>query len=506
MPRSEVAQRASDISNASVSGGAAGVDQAEPWYPPASLDAIHPFHATPPNGAAKRRLLLVFFYYAPSAEVGALRWLALTRFGAERGWAVDVVTLHPTFMGTLDRERLARLPPGVRVFGFSGDNPGWYKALLRAWRQTTAGAGGRGATSGMGGHLDGNDLMAPMSGADAPAWRRAFRSHLHFLLADVFARRAAALGSALARSTRYDMVVSSGPPHAAHDAARRIALRAGLPFVMDMRDPWSDESAMPDELRSNAWRRWARVRERRCVSAAELVVVTSKAHEVLERAKYASLDGRITTVMNGADPEPLPASRDRTRFVIAFAGMIYLGRNPRALFRAAALAAREVGASPEEFSVEFMGDDACEGTPLTAMAADEGLGPYFRSHGFRPRREALEFLASASMLVSLSARTAMAIPAKLFEYTRFDAWILALAEPGSATDLLLRETDAHVLAQDDVEGITKVIKERYTQFRAGVRPRAINADGRFDRGAQAKLLFDALDGVASRGLSAGGAG
>jgi glycosyltransferase involved in cell wall biosynthesis len=232
-----------------------------------------------------------------------------------------------------------------------------------------------------------------------------------------------------------------------------------------------------------------------------LLVVTSKAHEALERTKYPSLDGRITTIMNGADSDPLPTSPERTRFVIAFAGMIYLGRNPRSLFRAAANAAREVGASPAEFSVEFMGDDSCDGVPLTTIAAEEGLQPYFRSYGFRPRREALELLARASMLVSLPLRTAMTLPAKLFEYTRCDAWVLALADQGSATDLLLRGTDADVVAPEDVDGITRVILTRYHQFRAGVSPRAINADGRFDRRAQARLLFDALDELASQGGS-----
>ena len=89
--------------------------------------SLTPFFATAPNPDATRRLLLVFFYFAPSAEVVALRWLSLTKFGADLGWAFDVVTLHPDFMGTLDRGRLAQLPRGVRLFGFSGQKPTWYR-------------------------------------------------------------------------------------------------------------------------------------------------------------------------------------------------------------------------------------------------------------------------------------------------------------------------------------------------------------------------------------------
>ena len=459
------------------------------------LGPFGPFFETAPNPSATRRMLLMFFYFAPSAEVGALRWLSLTRFGAERGWAVDVVTLHPKYMGTLDPSRLAQLPPGMRLFGFSGEEPMWYRGLVGAWRRVSGGNAHRSGGSGMGGHLDGSDLTMGLVPADAPAWRRTFRTRMHLSLADVLAHRAAEVGVALAHKHRYDALVSSGPPHAAHIAARSIAAETGVPFVMDMRDPWSDEIAMPEELRSNTWRRSVRAQEDRCVSAAQLVVVTSKAHEDLQVHKYPALTGRVHTVMNGADTDPLPPARVANRFVVAFAGMIYLGRNPRALFRAAARVARETGATPEEFGVEFMGDDACEGVPLTTIARDEGLTDHFRSHGFRPRREALEFLAGAAMLVSLPLRTVMTLPAKLFEYTRFDAWLLVLAEPGSATADLLRGTDADVVEPDDDAAIARVIRRRYDEFRAGVRPNALNRDGRFDRARQSARMFGLLDGV-----------
>jgi glycosyltransferase involved in cell wall biosynthesis len=318
---------------------------------------------------------------------------------------------------------------------------------------------------------------------------------MHFMLADGLTRRAASLGSALARVNSYDVVVSSGPPHAAHDAARMIAAEARLPFVMDMRDPWSDSTAMPEELGSGSWERTARAHEQRCVSAARLVIVTSKAHEDLQLRKYPALRGRVDTVMNGADSDPLPTPHVGRRFLVAFAGMIYLGRNPRALFRAAARVVRETGATPEEFGVEFMGDDSCEGVPLAVIAREEGLMDHFRAHGFRPRDEALEFLAGAAALVSLPLRTTMTLPAKLFEYTRFNAWLLVLAESRSATAELLRGTDADVVEPDDEEAMVRVLLRRFEEFRVGLRPVALNRDGRFDRAKQSAKLFDRLDEV-----------
>lgn len=481
------------------SGARKAADGSNPsWAVSPALGAEAPFFETAPNPQVKRRMLLVFFYFAPSAEVGALRWISLARFGADRGWAVDVVALQPRYMGPIDATRLAQLPPGTRLFGFSGEDPLWYRGLVGAWRRLNGPPNHAASGAGLGGHLDGHDLTGTWpASADAPAWRRALRSRMHFTLGDGLAERAVQLGKELARATRYDVIVSSGPPHAAHDAAREIAAATGVPFVMDMRDPWSDDTAMPEELRSDAWQRAARLREDRCIAAAERVVVTSKAHEDLQVRKYPFLRNRVTTVMNGADTDPLPPTRLGRRFLVAFAGMIYLGRNPRALFRAAARVVRETGAAPDEFAVEFMGDDACNGVPLSTISAEEGLVQHFKAHGFRPRSEALEFLSRAAVLVSLPLRTTMTLPAKLFEYMRFDAWLLALAENGSATAELLSGTGADIVEPDDEAAIARVLRTRFDEFRAGRRPVALNRDGRFNRSVQAAHMFDLLDQVAS---------
>jgi len=102
------------------------------------------------------------------------------------------------------------------------------------------------------------------------------------------------------------------------------------------------------------------------------------------------------------------------------------------------------------------------------------------------------------MLSSLPLRTRMTLPAKLFEYTRFDAWLLVLAERGSATDELLRGTGADVVDPDDEAGMARVLRARFDEFRAGERPVALNRDGRFDRAKQSAHLFDMLDDVAKR--------
>jgi len=135
--------------------------------------------------------------------------------------------------------------------------------------------------------------------------------------------------------------------------------------------------------------------------------------------------------------------------------------------------------------------------PLATIASEEGLVGHFRSHGFRPRREALDFLSEAAVLVSLPLRTTMTVPAKLFEYMRFDAWLLALAERGSATEALLRGTGADVVEPSNEARVAEVLRVRFDEFRAGRRPVALNRDGRFDRATQSARMFSLLEEIAA---------
>jgi hypothetical protein len=78
---------------------------------------------------------------------------------------------------------------------------------------------------------------------------------------------------------------------------------------------------------------------------------------------------------------------------------------------------------------------------------------------------------------------------------RYDAWLLALAERDSATELLLRETEADVVSPDDVEGLIEVLRTRYVDHRAGRRPEPIAREVRFGRSAQTERLFDAVEQI-----------
>lgn len=179
--------------------------------------------------------------------------------------------------------------------------------------------------------------------------------------------------------------------------------------------------------------------------------------------------------------------------MVAYAGSIYLDRDPRNLFRAASSFVEARHLSPADFGIELMGSaEKYNGVSIEELASQEGLDGFVRVWPRGSRTAAMEFLAGAAMLLSLPQDSVMAIPSKVFEYMSFDAWLLALADEESATARLLADSGADVVAPDDVDGIAAVLGRRFDEYRSEGPPRQPALVPTASRAAQAGELFSAL--------------
>jgi glycosyltransferase involved in cell wall biosynthesis len=458
-----------------------------PFYGPVRVDPRAP------------RLLLLSYHFPPGTAAGALRWQKLARFAAERGWQLDVVTAAPEALKERDDRRLGDLPEGIRVFGVERPRTladradAWLSAVRRRPRAAAAPAAPapvRPAARG----LTRDDMRWTPWGRPL---HRTYTAWLEWSRDAAWARHVAPLARALGADGGAAAVISCGPPHMVHEAAWRAARALGRPAVMDLRDPWSLPRRVPEPLASPLWFALAARHEARAVRHSRLVVANTDALAAAMRARYPGAN--VMTVMNGFDDDAVPAVERPARFTIRYAGAVYIDRDPRPLFDGVAEAVRRLGLTPDEIGVEMIGAGAAyEGVSLPAIAAAAGIGDFFRAGARVPRAEALAFLAGASMLVSLPQDSRYAIPSKVFEYMQFDAWLLALAEPGTPTFALLDGTPATVVAPDDVAGIAEAVAQRYRAFRGGERPvRLSQMLPHLSRQAQAATLFDALDRIVS---------
>lgn len=454
-----------------------------------------------------RRLLVISYHFPPDRAVGARRWEKFSHFATERGWGMDVFMRGDIAASDIEHARRA-LPDGVRVFAVPAPALRIERVENAVWRavkrRSAPVATGPSAGIAPGGTRPARPTSVPRSdlrwALHTPrGWMRAYWAALDFA-------RISAWGDAVmdAVASVFDprvhrAVVTSGPPFMSHDVGRRLSLRYGIPFIMDMRDPWSHVERLPEGIATPAWTRLAARYERKAVQRAALIVANTEVARRQMAGKYPLRSRDIITVTNGGDDDELPPAVRQDRFVIGHAGTVYLDRDPRALFEAAARVIREHSLTPDDFTLEFIGElEAVGGFPIEDVARAEGIEAYVRTGPPRPHREAMRFMADSSMLVTMSGTNMAAIPAKTFECVRFPAWILALSAPESATALLLEGTGADVASPGDADAIAEIINRRYLQHRAGVFPEPVGRDVRFSRSQQAGILMDALESRVAR--------
>jgi len=448
-----------------------------------------------------RRLLVISYHFPPDRAVGAKRWQKFAHFAAERGWGLDVF-MRGDVNGAGVQAARSSVPSGVRVFAVPEPVLKRERAENAIWRT-----------------VKGRRKIAPAeaSGARAPAlppvprvssvarsdlrwalhtprgWLRAYWAALEFARVSAWGDGVIDAVSGIFDPAVHRAVITSGPPFMSHDVGRLLSERYRIPFVMDMRDPWSHVERLAEAIATPAWVRLAARHEARAVERAALIVANTEVARRQLSATYPERGDDIITVTNGGDDDLLPPQRRGGRFVIAHAGTLYLDRDPRALFKAAAEVIHKRALTPEDFTLEFIGDlEAVGGFPIQEVARAESITDYVRIGPSLPYREAMAFMANATMLVTMSGSNMAAIPAKTFECVRFPAWVLALSADESATALLLRDTGADVASPRDVARIAEIIDRRYSEHIAGVMPEPIGRDVRFSRAYQAGILLDAL--------------
>lgn len=461
---------------------------------PAGSIAVAPVQADGPL----RRLLLVSYHYPPSEATGAMRWQQLTRIGTQYGFRVDAIVLDPAELTRKDPRRLEQLPPTTRTFGVPQPRllaerfEGW---LWRAWRWLKPRRPNETAVTSSAAATGSEASSTPELRWIAGGPRTLLRAWTVWLMnakERAWSRAAYLVGVNIGDVDRPDVVVSCGPPHmAAHLAGRRLALRFGVPYAMDLRDPWSLQPRLPDDIAHPLWFSIARRAEAECVRAASLVIMNTPGAAAAMQQHWPGT--RVIAALNGWDDEELPQAPWPRQFRVVYAGVIYLDRTPRPFFQAASIVARELKLTPDQFEIRLIGDvQAHERTDVRQMAREEGVEHLVRILPSAPRREVLKEYAEAALLLSLPQDSELALPSKVFEYMRFPAWILAQSGPLSATGSLLLEAGAYALEPGEIEATAELLRTCLKEFQAGRRPGPLAAGGRYSRSSEAAKVFGAL--------------
>jgi glycosyltransferase involved in cell wall biosynthesis len=224
--------------------------------------------------------------------------------------------------------------------------------------------------------------------------------------------------------------------------------------------------------------------EARVIHGADRVLTTTERMRASMVRRYPTVpEDRFVCLPNGIDPGPLSGGRavDKYgRFTVTYAGTLYYDRTPEPVFAAFGRLIREGRARSSDFCIKLVGScRSIGGEDTMAVARRHGVEEAVEIVDRVPHAEAVEIMRRSHLLLVLAPPNhQLVLPAKIFDYLGSGSKLLALAEPGATSDLML-ETDAgRCFSQRDVNGMKEYFRElltdgRYQELR--------NEPGRFAR-------------------------
>jgi glycosyltransferase involved in cell wall biosynthesis len=237
--------------------------------------------------------------------------------------------------------------------------------------------------------------------------------------------------------------------------------------VADFRDPWISGDQSSSYLKAGWWEPRA---EAAVVRGADAIILnTPRAREQLASA-YPQHAAKMVAISNGYDPEtfqanPIPPCSHEVVEII-HAGQVYANRDPAPFLEAVRGWAAEFGSDPQRLRIRFLGCEGDRAELVGRHAREASVSHLVSVSGIMPHAEALRAMCQADILLLLDSPGRMGgVPAKLYEYLGAGRPILALAEPNSDVDWVLRRSGAvHRLAPPrDSQAIRRALVELTTQ-------------------------------------------
>ncbi len=308
-------------------------------------------------------------------------------------------------------------------------------------------------------------------------------------------------GLRLIRSRRVDLVYFSTTMFPAMALGRLWKARTGVPFVLDMQDPWvSDYLEAHSEARPPKYalaRRLHRVLEPFTMHAVDGVIAVSPGYCSTLRQRYPRIgEAMCTTIPFGAAEEDMRlASRLDWRnpwFAARTGGplnVVSVGRGgrdmepaARILFRAMRLLEQAGDVAPT--AMWFIGTDYAPGEAgrqtLAPLAALEGLtSSAVESPARLPYLQALRVLQEADLLVVLGSEDAQYAPSKVYPYLLAGRPVVAVMHEDSPVVGLLRRAGAGpVVTFRDAEDVDRAAQALAPSLVGllGARPAQVDID------------------------------
>lgn len=384
-----------------------------------------------------KKALLLTYYWPPSGGSGVQRWTYFSKYLKRFGVDPVVVTVDPGFATypSID-ESLLNDVKDIRVIHTKSFEP------LQLYSKLIAGNKKDGVPFG--------DVQ--ISGKKSPLKKMAAFVRGNLVLPDArkyWKRYALSAAKELLDKERFDVIISTGPPHSTHLIAQTLKKHYNLPWIADFRDPWTEVFYNEDLYRTNWAKKIDLKLEMSVLQSADAILCVSDYTATLVKNKLDS-PKKVFTLINGFDHELFEkvSIKKNEAFTVSYIG--YLGKHhPYDLFIKGMQKALEL--LPAETNVQF---------DITGKVDAEIVEEFnqipeveVNYHGVVSHVEAIKKMKSADLLllsIPKSSYSKGIITGKLLEYIATGNPIILVGEKKGDAAKILNNFE-NTLAVDEIE-------------------------------------------------------
>ena len=434
-------------------------------------------------------VLILSYHFYPSNEIGARRTTALARYLAGRGLRVLVVSAFDN----RSIEPGAELLPGI--FAVPVKLP--ERPLLNALVALKGRAKPRNAAA-----------QIETSEADQAPGRLSLKGRARELyfrtiyFVDEYKRwafRASRAAVYAGQAHNAGVILASGPPHSSLVAGAYVGRKLRIPFVADLRDPWSDYLAWASSGRKFQLR-LLRSLERKVLRSAAAVTSTGAAVAALLVERDHDLQDKMRVIRNGYDGAIAPSVRSTEgRLVILFAGELYVGRDPFSFLAALERLLLRPEIDSSRIEVTFMGRvDTYAGKSLTRWIEEHGCARVVRVLPPQSAEAVAVAVTKSTVLLNLAQGQPLSVPAKTYEHLASGREVLLFCEDDCETARLVSGiAGVNQVDPANFKAVTEVLLDLYSRHVvAGQLTSPAEFDvARFSRQAANRAFLEVLESV-----------
>lgn len=425
------------------------------------------------------KVLIFTYYWPPSGGPAVQRWLSLAKLLPEFG--VEPIVIAPdeqyASFSMWDESLNAEIPGNLRVHKTKTFE------ILSFYKKTVG---------------KGNIPTAGFANESSPSFLQKVARWVrgNFFFPDPrrgWNKYALKQAREILQKEQIDWVITAGPPQSTHLIGLQLKKEFGVKWMCDFHDAWTNVWYYDTLMRTKASRKKDAKMELEVLQQADKIMTVGEQIFQDFTQKLGS-DEKLRLHSMGYDEELFDKpSIQQDTFSLVYTGTMADNYEPQVLFEAL----KELGDEQPTFEYDLK---------LVGLISDgikaeiESIGISNRTEmlGYRPHKEAIDYLKSGSLLLLVSpnsVQSKMIIPGKIYEYFATRIPILNLATLDTETyQMIEQEKAGKTFDRHQKAEIKNYIWQLFEAWRTDPESILNKSDGfkKYARRAEAKGLADVL--------------